>query len=453
MAPVVSTALISVIPLGIALLGALPLLLFFEIKNTDKAYNSIKSMTKEDIENQQKHMLEKKVIALNKQKIFLEFLNSEPKLTTELKDSSLMKDFNAVIKNRRLIKYYAIGKGFLDGCFFPLFSGWLLLDSIKVILTYVLCPPAIALTNFTPIGLVATAIIVGVTLLIGISYGIYSAYKANQIHEVKFESLEAKIEALKFEDPEAKIEILKIGDSEVKVEALKNELPSRKVLNKSLQTYDRLLRRFSDEQPLWTYIKKGLNRFLVVIKRLGTGSLVFRLVIWGPISAAVAASTAIMPAFFPIIFTVGTVLGGLLIAGCYLYAYNLESKFTQAGRVAEYLVQTEQLDSLNQDLQKAPVGKCVYAEKLSVKAAPNELVNSLKKHAQFSRSEVAQESSIAGKKKDNLDEVYTVGVQSKIEMPGNDSHPNDHKLFKYIQDTERNDQSVKGCIINTVITC
>jgi hypothetical protein len=195
-----------------------------------------------------------------------------------------------------------------------------------------------ALTSFTPIGLVATAIIAGIVLLIGISYGIYSAYKANQIHEAKFKDLTAKVKVLN-------------------QDALEDKLLNKRILNRRLQDYDRLLRRFSDEQPLWTEVKKVLNRFLVVIKRLGTGSLVFRLVIWGPISTTVAASTAIVPTFFPIILIVGTVIGALLAASWFLYAYNFESKLAQAGRVVDHLVQTEQLDSIDKDLKnKIPKG-------------------------------------------------------------------------------------------------
>ncbi|WP_171910032.1 hypothetical protein, partial [Rickettsiella grylli] len=128
---------------------------------------------------------------------------------------------------------------FIEGCFFPFFAGWLFVDGIKIILTYLLCPAGMALTSFTPIGSVATAIIIGVSLLIGIIYGIYSIYKAKQDYELKFNNIRNK------------------------VKVLCDEVPNRKVLNKSLCDYDRLLRRFADERPLWTTVKKILNRFMV----------------------------------------------------------------------------------------------------------------------------------------------------------------------------------------------
>lgn len=321
-APVVTVAAISVIPLGIALGIALPLLITIKIINTYQTYKSNKGIKKDTIESQHKQMIEKKLIKLNKQKIFLDCMtNKNVGSLVNLKDSLLMKDLKRVVKNRHFIKYYAICMGFLDGCFLPLFASWLLLDGTKVILTYALCPAAIPLVGFTPIGLIATAIIAGVTLLIGISYGIYSAYKAKQAHEAKFDDLKFKIDGLE------------------------KEIPDKQILNKSLRDYDRLLRRFTDELPIWTNIKKGLNRLLVVIKRLGTGSLVFRLVVWGPttaIYAAVVTSSAGL-ACFPIILIIGTALGAFVLASWYLFSYNLESKTIKAGNIVEHLVQSEQL--------------------------------------------------------------------------------------------------------------
>lgn len=323
-APVVTAAMISVIPLGIALMVALPALLIFKIRNAHQTYNNNENMNKDDIETQHKRIIEKKIVALNKQNIFLKFLQSKDESSSvELKNSPLMKDLHSVVKNRRFSKYHAICMGFLDGCFLPLFAGWLLLDGAKVILTYLLCPATVAFTSFTPIGLLATAIIAGVTLLLGVSYGVYTAYKANIAHEVRFDELQ------------------------IKIKVLVDERGHKKILQKD---YDRILRRFSDEQPIWTNCKKKLNRFVVVIKRLGTGSLVFRLVIWGPISATVAASTAVVPAFFPIILIIGTAIGAFVLAAWYLYAYNLESKTTQIERIMEYFVQSEQLADIDERL-------------------------------------------------------------------------------------------------------
>ncbi len=55
---------------------------------------------------------------------------------------------------------------------------------------------------------------------------------------------------------------------------------------------------------------------MVVIKRLGTGSLVFCLVLWTPlmaIYAAIAASSTV-PTFFPIVLIIGTVIGAFALA-------------------------------------------------------------------------------------------------------------------------------------------
>ncbi|MFZ0219993.1 MAG: hypothetical protein WAL30_07295 [Candidatus Aquirickettsiella sp.] len=335
-APVVTAALISVIPLAIALCGALPLLLIFRITNVQQACNANRNMTVTDIKEQKKHMLGKKIVGLNKKNKFYECLQYKENISTvDLKNSPLMADLKAVLKKRRFSKYHAIGMGFIEGCFLPLFTGWLLLDGTKVILTYALCPAVIPLTSFTPIGPIATAIIAGVTLFIGISYGIYSAYKANQVHEAKFDDLQ------------------------VKVKALEDEVPTKQVLNKRLLDYEHTHRRFSNKLHFWTYAKKTLNRFMIIIKRLGTGSLVFRLVIWGPITAIVAASTAVMPTFFPLILIIGTAIGAFIIASWYLYAYNVESKTTQAGRIVEHLVQSEQLSWIDTQLPVPLTEECL----------------------------------------------------------------------------------------------
>jgi hypothetical protein len=375
-------------------------------------------MTRKDIENQKKHMLEKKIAALNKQKLVFSYLSRALNSTIELKDSLLMENLKTVVKSRRFHKYHAICIGFLDGCFLPFFAGWLLLDGVKAILTCALCPPTIAFTGFTPIGLIATAIIAGITILIGISYGIYSAYKAKQIHEARFENLETKITAIR------------------------DELPNKRILTKSMRDYDRLLRRYSDEQPAWTNVKKALNRFLVIVKRLGTGSLVFRLIIWGPISAIVAASTTIVPAFFSIILIAGMVIGALVIAAWYFYAYNLESKFRQAGNVVEHLVQIEQLDSINKELQqKEPTKEFTSPEALNTEIQSSKLIL-------FSKNDNNLCSILGATQKNSIDNEFTVTGSAKIDRQAN-NNLNQHRLFKNTQDTEENSvQSMETCLSN-----
>ncbi|MFM2322184.1 MAG: hypothetical protein RLZZ225_337 [Pseudomonadota bacterium] len=324
-APVVTAAAISIIPLGIALLGVLPTLLIY---NLHKAYHANKSSQQMDaaaIETEHKAMLEKKVAELNKRQMFIALIQ-EGKTTLGsvcLKKAPVMKDLQALVKKRRFIRFQVICMGFLDGCFLPFFGGWLFLDGIKVAITYASCSTA-AMASFTPIGLVATAIIAFVTLSLGLFYGVCSARKANQVHKTRFDDLEDKITVLA------------------------KEAADTQVLNKSLRDYDRLLRRFSTSQPRWTKIKKVLSRALVIVKRLGTGSLVFRLVIWSPILAfaLVPAATGI-PAGFAAVLIAGTVIGALSAAVSYLAAYNLESKAGQAGRIVEHLVQFAQLDWLD----------------------------------------------------------------------------------------------------------
>ena len=324
-APVVTAAAISIIPLGIALLGAFPMLLIY---NLHKAYHANKLRQQTDaatIEEEHKAMLVKKIVELNKQQMFIECVQ-ENQASVSLKEAPVMRDLRALLKKRRFIQYQTVSMGFLDGCFLPFFGGWLFLDGIKVAITYATCS-TVAITSFTPIGLVATAIIAAVTLSLGLFYGVYSARKANQVHKTRFDDLDDKITVLE------------------------KEAANKLVLDKSLRDYDRLLRRFSTDQPKWTKIKKGLSRLLVTVKRLGTGSLVFRLVIWGPILAlALVPAAAGIPVGFTAVLITGTVIGMLIAAASYLSAYNLESKASQAGRIVEHLVQFAQLDWLDRKL-------------------------------------------------------------------------------------------------------
>ncbi|WP_342219919.1 hypothetical protein [Rickettsiella endosymbiont of Miltochrista miniata] len=427
-APVVTVAAISVIPLGIALLVALPSLLIFKIINTYRTFNTNKGMEAHTIETQHKQMIEKKLVKLNKQKIFLDCMrNKNVESSVRLKDSSLMKDLKKVIKNRHFIKYYAICMGFLDGCFLPLFVGWLFLDGTKVILTYALCPAVVPFASFTPIGLIATAIIVGVTLLIGVSYGIYSAYKANQAHEAKFD-------VLKF-----------------KIDALEKEVPNKEILNMSLRDYDRLLRRFTDELPIWTSCKKVLNRFVVIIKRLGTGSLVFRLVMWGPITAvyaAVIASTAV-PAFFPIILIIGTAIGAFVLASFYSYAYNLESKTIRAGNIVEHLVQSEQLTWIDEQLPIPISEKCLNLHDSSseqIFLTSENLAES--ENDQCISPEFSQQNVSTAVQSTKVDAET---IQAETTMQRNTSNASSG-LFKNTQDRGTGDENME-CLSTAVFSC
>jgi hypothetical protein len=425
-APVVTAASISVIPLGIAFFIALPTLLIIKIQNTFQVYNNNEKMTAETIEKQHKQMLEKKLVLLNKQNVFLNFLqNKNVNLTVKLKDSSLMKDAHSVITKRRFSKYHAICMGFLDGCFLPLFVGWLFLDGTKVILTYAFCPAGIALTSFTPIGLVVTAIIAGATLLIGISYGIYSAYKANKAHEIRFDELQTKIKVLEAERGDK--EILEVN-------------------------YKRALERFSNALPIWTDIKKGLNRFMSIIKRLGTGSLVFRLVMWGPITAiyaAVVASTAV-PAFFPIILIIGTAIGAFIVASWYLYSYNLESKATRTEKAVEYYLQSEQLDDINDKLPKT-----IFDECLDIHESSNEII--LVPSENLAKSEndtpfTGQENVSSLAENNNSAEVDAVITHAKTNIQSNNSNSSSHGLFKNnTQIVENGNENMVG--LSTAFSC
>ena len=405
-APVVTTAMISIVPLGLSLLVALPLLLIFNFIKANKTYNANKEMTNEIIEDQHKEMLEKKLTCLNKQNLYVKLTqNKKTSSTIKLKDSSLLKKLHAVINKRRFSKFHAKCMGFLDGCFLPLFVGWVLLDATKVILTYALCPATVALTNFTPIGLLASAVIAVVVLIIGISYGIYKARQEGRKHDVRFNDLEAKINALEKEG----------GDKLILEE-----------------DYDRILRRFSTTKPLWTDLKKGINRFMAVIKRLGTGSLVFRLVLWSPLLAIYAAivASSTVPTFFPIVLIIGTAIGAFALASWYLYAYNVESKTTQAQRIIEYFVQSEQLMEVNLEVNYrvtcSPESSANQDANIEVSRPTKNFVKS-ENDAEFVRHPVLQVNDSAKDENSEVINEITVQIEARQRSNSNSRHQG---LFK-----------------------
>lgn len=405
-APVITSALISVIPLSLSVCIFFPLFFFIKRRKERKIYKDAKEMKKEIIEDQHKTMLESKLLFLNKQDVYIKFTqNKEINSTIQLKNSSLLKDLHTVIKKRRFSKYHALCMAFLEGCFLVLFVSWVLLDVLKVILTYAFCPSDIALTSYTPISFLVLAIITGAILIGGISYGIYLAYKAKKAHDVRFNDLEDKINVLEKER----------GD--------------KIILEKD---YDRILRRFSSTRPLWTDLKKGINRFMAIIKRLGTGSLVFRLVLWTPIMAiyaAVVASSAV-PTFFPIVLIIGTAIGGFALASWYLYAYHIESKTTQAQRIIEYFIQSEQLIDINKAVTFS------LLESLATQNLITDVSESSKNSAKsendmkFMSQQNVQENDLSKDENVHSETFNEVTTQAKTDRPRSSSHSRSQGLFK-----------------------
>lgn len=336
-APMVAS--ISVIPLLIVFIDVLPILFYRNVAGSYRAHIIHKKIDQEMIEQRQNELLVKRVVELNKRRLLINHLLKKS-AGVPLKDSRLVADLETVIKRRWFSRCQVIIKGFVDGCFFPFFAGWLLFDGVKVAMTYAMGAAAVA--SFNPIGVIPAAIIAVITLALGIYSGVRSAINAYHEHEKGFDYFINK------------------------VDALKQEAPHRIILNNRLAECDRLFRRLTDEKPMWTNVKKCLNRICLAIKRLGTGSLVFRLVIWGTITTVLAAfsvSTGLVALY------IGTVVFAVAAVAWYLFGYSAESELNQGVRVVEYLVQFEQLyhvhgrlgNDCNQNLVVTPqsVGKKV----------------------------------------------------------------------------------------------
>ena len=251
--------------------------------------------------NQQKTLFERRIIECSKRQAFIKH-NALPLI--DFKGSQLHSDLQKTLSKLRFSKVHAALHGFVGGCFYPFFAAWLFGDLFKLIAGLIIgtsvtgpAAPAIFGTIFM--------VIAGATLLAGIGYGIYCAIHAVKNHDKKYAELSTKIKHL--------------------------EETNSKVADLSLQTYDRLLRRLSLEEPYWTRIKRGLNRAREAIKHIGTGSLVFRLVIWGSI-AALTSLTLSAPVFITCVVVFAT-----LAAVWSYYAYEANGKEKQTENVLEHL--------------------------------------------------------------------------------------------------------------------
>ena len=293
------------IPVGIVGGVAVPPLViaggFLLFKLCRIAYQFLKKSTAENDnvqsdENQRKEILARKIVELNKRKTFIS-MESIP--AVRFKGSQLHKELLSTLNTRRFSKVHGALQGFVEGCFLPFFVIWVLSDLAKVLTAI-----TIGVSVMGPGMPIAIGIAV-VTLVLGVGYGIYSATKAVSAQEARYEKLMEKIACL--------------------------EKANIQVPDLSLQAYDRLLRRYSLEEPLWTRVKKVLNRGWVILKRLGTGSLTFRLVIWGTVTACTVVPAALIaPISIP--FIIGF---AVIFAACYYRAYNVNSQLKQAENIVD----------------------------------------------------------------------------------------------------------------------
>ncbi|MES2141869.1 MAG: hypothetical protein V4471_03150 [Pseudomonadota bacterium] len=321
---------VAVPPLVIAVgifLGRVGLIVWRSRKKSTGENDNIQSD-----EDQKKEIFARKILELNKREAFINYSAGHIP-SVNFKKSQLHKELQNALNKRRFGKFHAALQGFLEGCFFPFFAIWVLSDFAKVLLAITVGGSLMGPGMPIAIGIAIA------TLALGIRYGIYSAIKAVSAQEARYEKLVDKIKYL--------------------------ENANIKIPNLSLQAYDRLLRRYSLEEPLWTRIKKAFSRGWVIIKRLGTGSLVFRLVIWGTITACTIIPAALMaPIAIP--FIVGF---AAVFAACYYRAYTVDSKLKQTENVIDHLCHTH----LMAEKDKLPITATENTVQASALSAPQEM--------------------------------------------------------------------------------
>lgn len=276
---------------------------FFLFLSGKAVTNKFRNTTDENIQAQQQELFENRLIECSKHQAFIK-RNGIP--LVKFKDSQLKKDLEKVQKKRRFSQIHAALDGFVGGCFFWFFMSWVCVDTIKLTLALLA-----GVTLLSPPVLIAIAV---VTLVAGILYGSYQAYKKVQENNAKCEALSAKFKQLE----------------EVNVE----------VPDLSLTAYDRLLRRSSLESPFWTSVKKFLTRGWVFLKGAGTGSLVLRLVVLGSITGIVAGFVVGAPILIGCMFVIAVAAG---VWSC--YAYDINSKTGRAENVLQALSDAQMINN------------------------------------------------------------------------------------------------------------
>lgn len=287
------------IPVGIvAGLSFPPLLIAFAFLAWQIGYALGENINRtEDNNSQKEKLLTPPLIEVCKRQTFL----ADCAASINFNNAQLKKDLEKILSKRRFAKIHAALDGFISGCFYVFFTAWLLGDLFKLLAGLAIggsitAPAAPAFFGSILIGIAA------VTLILGISYGIYCAIQSVKNQQSQYNALERKIQFL--------------------------EKENSKVPNISLQELDRLLR--GRKKSYWTTIKKALNRAFEIIKRLGTGSLVFRLVIAGSL-VALTPLVISSPVFIACV-----VVFAVLAAAWSLYAYQMNSEVKQAENVLQH---------------------------------------------------------------------------------------------------------------------
>ncbi|BBB14746.1 ABC transporter ATP-binding component [Candidatus Rickettsiella viridis] len=270
-------------------------------------------------------------IELEKQNIFVrEQLAMGRVELKSFKNSKLRKDLLNVLGNRRFMKVAAIVEAFVGGCFLPFFGIWLFSDLFKVVAGLAIGGAVTGPTAPAIFGVIFM-VIATATLLWGLCYGAKKAIAAGKAQDEKYEQLEKEVNKLDTFSVEKTI----------------------KVLDLSLHDYDRFFRRYSLKQPAWTWVKKLLNRSWVVISRLGTGSLVFRLVIWGSITSFVRVPVVwIAPISVPFI-----AVFAVAFAVWYSHVYNVEKKWKKAENITNHFYLSRMVAVKEMAHKKVSLGK------------------------------------------------------------------------------------------------
>ena len=386
------------IPIGIVGGVAVPPLLIaggsFFIRVGIMTYQFLRKSTDENDsiqsdESQKKQILARKILELNKREAFIHYSATHIP-SVNFKKSQLHKGLQNALNKRRFSKFHAGLQGFLEGCFFPFFAIWVLSDLAKVVLAITIGSSVMGAGMPIAIGIAIT------TLVLGVGYGIYSATKAVSAQKASYERLVDKVTYLENADV--------------------------RIPNLSLQAYDRLLRRYSLEAPRWTRIKKVFSRGWVILKRLGTGSLTFRLVIWGTITTCTVIPAVLMaPIAIPFIAGFSAIF-----AAVYYRAYNVDSKFKQAENIFDHLYHTHWVAEKG----KTPITATENTVQVSVLIAPQEVkkVNHLEGELREQQSNRAIKLPA---QKNSVSVIASTAQEEKLDrnIQAIDSSPREKKVY------------------------
>ena len=251
---------------------------------------------------------EKTKLAVLKPEALLYQLSMPTNASLPFSTIKLRREIEAILNNKWRKWFRRVDgavQGFVNGSLCVFFCCWLLKDTLTLLLGTVFMAGATATSTF----LLPFTIF---TVIAAVGFATYSAVDDVKKQEEQYDRVQHTFNTLVQQSLEVQSSMAGL----------------------SLKQYERFLRRYTLVEPTFfsfTTLKKSLNRALVAIKRAGTGSLFFRLVLWNPISLVVTISvTTVATVHLPLMLTFAA-----FFVAFYVFSYQNSATFQRVERVVD----------------------------------------------------------------------------------------------------------------------